>query len=86
MYKRKKYMKRSSENKTIDLYTEAIKLDLTNALYRCNRSAALVSLKMYDEAETDAWYAVLLEVRSAYIYTIGYMVSCCRVNDLPLRS
>lgn len=49
----------------IDLYTEAIKPDLSNAIYKCNRSAALASLKMYDEAESDAWYAVLLDLKYA---------------------
>ncbi|KFY39475.1 hypothetical protein V494_03966 [Pseudogymnoascus sp. VKM F-4513 (FW-928)] len=49
----------------IDLYTAAIKIDLGNAVYRCNRSAASFSKEMFEEAEEDAYIAAQLDPKYA---------------------
>jgi len=54
-------LKRNEHQKAADLYTEAIRLDATNPIYSCNRSAALVALGMYREAEQDAYMATLFD-------------------------
>ena len=46
-------MKAQNYQKAVDLYTEAIKIDLSNTIYRSNRSAALLSMGM-EEAHQDA--------------------------------
>jgi tetratricopeptide (TPR) repeat protein len=58
-------LKKNEYQKAVDLYTEAIKLDLSNAIYRCNRSAALIGLEMYEDAEEDAYVATLLDSKYA---------------------
>ena len=58
-------LKKNEYQKAVDLYTKAIEFDLSNAIYRCNRSAALLELEMYQEAEQDAYVATLLESKYA---------------------
>ncbi|UKZ46819.1 hypothetical protein TrVGV298_001029 [Trichoderma virens] len=58
-------LKKNEYQKAVDLYTEAIKIDLSNAIYRCNRSAALIGLDMFLEAEEDAYVATLLDPKYA---------------------
>ena len=58
-------LKKNEYQKAVDLYTEAIMLDMSNAIYRCNRSAALIGLEMYREAEEDACIATLLDSKYA---------------------
>lgn len=58
-------LKKNEYQKAVELYTEAIKLDLSNAIYRCNRSAAMIGLEMYEEAEGDAHIATLLDSKYA---------------------
>jgi tetratricopeptide (TPR) repeat protein len=48
-----------------DLYTKAIEADLTNAVYRANRSAAMLSMKEYEAAHEDAWTATELDPKYA---------------------
>lgn len=54
-------LKKSEYQKAVDLYTEAIKLDLSNAVYRCNRSAALMAMDRFEDAEEDAYVATLFD-------------------------
>jgi tetratricopeptide (TPR) repeat protein len=54
------WKKKQCQN-AVDLYTEAIKADLSNAVYRSNRSAALTSMKKYEEARQDAYIATQLD-------------------------
>ncbi|KAK0654909.1 prion-inhibition and propagation-domain-containing protein [Cercophora newfieldiana] len=58
-------MKKSEFQKAVDLYTEAMKIDLTNAIYRCNRAAALLELQKYEFAEEDAYVATKLDPKYA---------------------
>jgi tetratricopeptide (TPR) repeat protein len=54
-------MKLGDYQKAVDLYTEAIKIDLSNAVYRCNRSAALIEVNEFEAAEEDAYIATQLD-------------------------
>ncbi|KAH7097617.1 prion-inhibition and propagation-domain-containing protein [Auriculariales sp. MPI-PUGE-AT-0066] len=51
--------------KAVDLYTEAVKLDIGNAIYRCNRAAAYMALELWRHAEEDALIAVQLDAEYA---------------------
>ena len=54
-------MKAHNYKKAVDLYTEAIKIDLSNAIYRSNRSAAFLFMGMVEEAHEDAIIATRLD-------------------------
>jgi tetratricopeptide (TPR) repeat protein len=54
-------MKNKRYQEAIDLYTEAMKINLSSAVYRANRSAALFSMEKYAEASEDAWVATQLD-------------------------
>lgn len=54
-------MKAQKYQKAVDLYTEAIKIDLSNSIYRSNRSAALFSMGMVEEAHGDALVTTQLD-------------------------
>ncbi|KFY19217.1 hypothetical protein V493_08076 [Pseudogymnoascus sp. VKM F-4281 (FW-2241)] len=58
-------LQKKQYQEAIDLYTEAIKIDLGNAVYRCNRSAALFSKEMFEDAEEDAYIAAQLDPKYA---------------------
>jgi len=58
-------LKKGELQKAVELYTEALKLDNGNAMYRCNRSAALLGLEKWDYAEEDALVAVRLDPKYA---------------------
>jgi len=58
-WKRKNYQAAS------DLYTEAMKVDLTDAVYRCNRAAAQLALENWENAEEDAYVATQLDPKYA---------------------
>ena len=47
-------MKAQKYQKAVDLYTKAINIDLSNSIYRSNRSAAFLSMGMVEEAHNDA--------------------------------
>ncbi|KAH8193742.1 hypothetical protein TruAng_012090 [Truncatella angustata] len=51
--------------KAIEFYTEAMKIDLTNAIYRCNRAAATYALERFEESLEDAFVATLLDPKYA---------------------
>jgi tetratricopeptide (TPR) repeat protein len=51
--------------KAIVLYTEAMKIDPRNAVYRNNRSAASYSLEQYEDALEDAYVATRLDPKYA---------------------
>jgi tetratricopeptide (TPR) repeat protein len=51
--------------KAIELYTEAIKIDSSSAVYRANRSAACYSLERYQDSLEDAYIAIRLDVKYA---------------------
>ena len=52
-------------NKALELYTEAIRIDPSCAVYRANRSAALYSLQRYEESVGDAHMALRLDAKYA---------------------
>lgn len=54
-------LKAQKYQKAVDLYTEAIKIDLSNSIYRSNRSAALLSMGKVDEAHEDALVTTQLD-------------------------
>ncbi|KAK4167913.1 small glutamine-rich tetratricopeptide repeat-containing protein 2 [Cladorrhinum sp. PSN259] len=54
-------LKKGEFQEAVDLYTEAMKIDLANAVYRCNRAAALLELGQNKEAEEDAFIATHLD-------------------------
>ena len=47
-------LKAQQYQKAVDLYTKAIKIDFSNSIYHSNRSAALLSMGMVEEAHEDA--------------------------------
>jgi tetratricopeptide (TPR) repeat protein len=47
-------MKQSQFDKAVQLYTQALELNICNAAARCNRSQAYLKLQRYIEAEADA--------------------------------
>ncbi|KAK8971493.1 hypothetical protein KSP40_PGU006981 [Platanthera guangdongensis] len=51
-------------NKAVNFYTEAIKLNESNATYYCNRAAAYLELGCYQQAEADCNQAVLLDKKN----------------------
>ncbi|KAL8394168.1 hypothetical protein RB595_002234 [Gaeumannomyces hyphopodioides] len=58
-------MKRGEYQKAVDLYTEAIQIDLSNAVYRYNRSAALIEINEFKAAEEGAYIATQLDPKYA---------------------
>ena len=54
-------MKNKQYQQAAELYTKAVDIDLSSAVYRANRSAAHFSLEKYDYASDDAWVAVQLD-------------------------
>ncbi|CAK7215112.1 hypothetical protein SBRCBS47491_002371 [Sporothrix bragantina] len=54
-------LKNKEYQKAADLYSEAINIDNGNAVYHCNKSAALVKLKKLEDAEHEAYVATLLD-------------------------
>ncbi|KAJ3566753.1 hypothetical protein NP233_g6809 [Leucocoprinus birnbaumii] len=58
-YKKKKYEEAS------EIYTEAMKIDLTNVVYRCNRAAAQAGLENWMNVEEDAYVATQLDPKYA---------------------
>ena len=58
-------LKKGESQRAVDLYTEAMKIDLTNAIYRCNRSAALIEMQKFEDAEQDAYLATRLDPKYA---------------------
>ncbi|KAL2148930.1 hypothetical protein VTH82DRAFT_1616 [Thermothelomyces myriococcoides] len=58
-------MKRREYQEAVNLYTKAIKIDLGNAVYRCNRSAAFLEIHEFRAAERDAYFATQLDPKYA---------------------
>ena len=56
-----KAMKNRQYQEAVDLYTKAVKIDLSSAVYRANRSAALLSMEKFEHACTDAFIATQLD-------------------------
>ncbi|XP_022967167.1 outer envelope protein 64, mitochondrial [Cucurbita maxima] len=55
-------------NKAVNYYTEAIKLNGTNATYYCNRAAAYLELGCFQQAEDDCTKAILLDKKNVKAY------------------
>lgn len=55
-------------NKAANYYTEAIKLNGTNATYYCNRAAAYLELGCFQQAEDDCSKAILLDKKNVKAY------------------
>ena len=65
----------------VELYTKAMEIDLSNPIYRSNRSAALFSLGMYEDAYDDAWLATELDPKNAEAWArLG--AAHLKLNDL----
>lgn len=58
-------LKNGQWQKAADSYTEALKLDPSNAVYFCNRSAAFLSIENFDRAVYDAYSATRLDPKYA---------------------
>lgn len=58
-------LKQKQYQDAFDFYTQAIKIDLGNAVYRCNRSAASFANDKFEEAEEDAYVATQLDPKYA---------------------
>jgi tetratricopeptide (TPR) repeat protein len=58
-------LQKKQYQEAFDFYTEAIKIDLGNAVYRCNRSAASLSNDRFEEAEEDAYVSTQLDPKYA---------------------
>ena len=54
-------LKAQQYQKAVDLYTEAIKIDISNSIYHSNRSAAHLSMGMVKEARKDAFVSTQLD-------------------------
>jgi hypothetical protein len=86
-WKRKDYQVAS------DLYTEAIKIDLTDAVYRCNRAAAQSALGNWETAEEDAYVATQLDPKYAKAWSrlgmaklkLGYGKQAERAYEMALH-
>ncbi|EPS65438.1 hypothetical protein M569_09339, partial [Genlisea aurea] len=55
-------------NKAVSYYTEALKLNDTNATYYCNRAAAYLELGCFQQAEEDCSKAVSLDKKNVKAY------------------
>ncbi|KAI3448255.1 hypothetical protein Pfo_004920 [Paulownia fortunei] len=55
-------------NKAVSYYTEAIKLNETNATYYCNRAAAYLELGCFQQAEEDCSKAISLAKKNVKAY------------------
>ncbi|KAF2294053.1 hypothetical protein GH714_007121 [Hevea brasiliensis] len=55
-------------NKAVNYYTEAIKLNGTNATYYCNRAAAYLELGCFQQAEEDCSKAISLDKKNVKAY------------------
>ncbi|XP_062176378.1 outer envelope protein 64, mitochondrial [Alnus glutinosa] len=55
-------------NKAVNYYTEAIKLNATNATYYCNRAAAYLELGCFQQAEEDCSKAIVLDKKNVKAY------------------
>ncbi|KAI7726192.1 hypothetical protein M8C21_023988 [Ambrosia artemisiifolia] len=55
-------------NKAITYYTEAIKLDESNATFYCNRAAAYLELGCFQQAEEDCTKAISLDKKNVKAY------------------
>ncbi|XP_073010671.1 outer envelope protein 64, mitochondrial [Typha latifolia] len=55
-------------NKAVTFYSEAIKLNDTNATYYCNRAAAYLELGCFQQAEADCNQAILLDKKNVKAY------------------
>ncbi|KAE8009131.1 hypothetical protein FH972_005584 [Carpinus fangiana] len=55
-------------NKAVSYYTEAIKLNETNATYYCNRAAAYLELGCFQQAEEDCSKAIVLDKKNVKAY------------------
>ncbi|PON55921.1 Amidase [Parasponia andersonii] len=55
-------------NKAVNYYTEAIKLNGTNATYYCNRAAAYLELGCFQQAEEDCSRAMELDKKNVKAY------------------
>lgn len=60
--------KRRQWNKAVNYYTEAIKLNATNATYYCNRAAAYLELGCFQQAEEDCSKAIVLDKKNVKAY------------------
>ncbi|KAJ7017007.1 prion-inhibition and propagation-domain-containing protein [Mycena alexandri] len=58
-------MRSNQYQKAVDLYTEAMKIDLSNPIYRANRSAALLTMGKVEEAHYDALVTTQLDPKYA---------------------
>uniref|UniRef100_A0A0D3FAM0 Amidase domain-containing protein n=1 Tax=Oryza barthii TaxID=65489 RepID=A0A0D3FAM0_9ORYZ len=55
-------------SKAVEFYSDAIKLNGTNATYYCNRAAAYLELGRYKQAEADCEQALLLDKKNVKAY------------------
>ncbi|KAF5448492.1 hypothetical protein F2P56_029021 [Juglans regia] len=55
-------------NKAVNYYTEAIKLNETNATFYCNRAAAYLELGCFQQAEEDCSKAILHDKKNVKAY------------------
>ncbi|XP_068641600.1 outer envelope protein 64, mitochondrial [Aristolochia californica] len=55
-------------NKAVNFYTEAIKLNSTNATYHCNRAAAYLELGCFQQADADCTQALSLDKKNVKAY------------------
>ncbi|XP_015578882.1 outer envelope protein 64, mitochondrial isoform X2 [Ricinus communis] len=55
-------------NKAVDYYTEAIKLNGSNATFYCNRAAAYLELGCFQQAEEDCSMAISLDKKNVKAY------------------
>jgi tetratricopeptide (TPR) repeat protein len=51
--------------RAVEFYTEAIKIDLRNSVYRSNRAAVLISMEQFYAAQEDAFIATKLDPTNA---------------------
>ncbi|PKU39962.1 small glutamine-rich tetratricopeptide repeat-containing protein beta [Limosa lapponica baueri] len=62
------HMKEENYGAAVDCYTRAIKLDPNNAVYYCNRAAALSKLNNYSEAIKDCERAIAIDPKYSKAY------------------
>ena len=63
-------LSKNEYQQALDLYTDAVKINLPSVVYRCNRSASLLNLERYQAAEEDAHVGTQLDPQYAKAWSL----------------
>ncbi|KAJ6286662.1 prion-inhibition and propagation-domain-containing protein [Bipolaris maydis] len=78
---------KNAYQKAFEFYTEALKIDLRDATYRCNRSAASYSLENFEDAMEDAYVATRIDPKYAKAWSrIGAASTKCGLTKRGIQA